>query len=362
MVGIQEKIKEIEDELARTQKNKATEWHIAIQKAKLAKLRAQLIAGPKGGASGGGFDVRKSGDARVIMVGYPSTGKSTLLSKVTKAESKQAAYAFTTLDVIPGLIEYKGAKIQFLDVPGILRGAARGLGRGKEVLAVARSADLILIFVDVFNPDTAGLVEELYEVGIRIDTTPPDVVISKQETGGIVINRIKPTRKLTDKSIVDILGVYGVHSATVTIRDDIDTDEFIDVIVGNRIYTKSLKVVNKIDMVDKKKLKELEKKIGPFIGISAQEGINIELLKEKMYDKLDLIRVYTKTRFGETDDEPLVIKNGSTIRQVCMGIHRDMVRDFKFALVNGPSAKWENQRVGLNHRVKDGDLVQIFTR
>jgi len=361
-MGIQDKIKEIEEELARTQKNKATEWHIALQKAKLARLRAQLIAGPKGGASGGGFDVRKSGDARVIMVGYPSTGKSTLLNKVTKAESKQGAYAFTTLDVIPGLIEYKGAKIQFLDVPGILRGAARGLGRGKEVLAVARSADLILIFVDVFNPDAEGLVEELYEVGIRIDKRPPDVIITKQETGGIVINRIRPTRKLTDKSISDVLGVYGIHSAIVTIRDDIDVDEFIDVVVGNRIYTKSLKVVNKIDMVDKKKLKEIEKRIGEFIGISAQDGINIELLKERMYDKLDLIRIYTKTRFGETDDEPLVIKNGSTIRQVCMGIHRDMVRDFKFALVNGPSAKFENQRVGLNHKVKDGDLVQIFTR
>lgn len=362
MASIQEKIKEIEEELSRTQKNKATEWHIAIQKAKLAKLRAQLIAGPKGGASGGGFDVKKSGDARVIMVGYPSTGKSTLLSKITKAESKQAAYAFTTLDVIPGLLEYKGAKIQILDVPGILKGASKGLGRGKEVLAVARSADLILIFVDVVNPDIEGLRNELYEVGIRIDKSPPDVVVNKQETGGIIINRIKPTLKLSDRNITDILGVYGIHSAIVSIREDIDTDEFIDVIVGNRIYSKSLKVVNKIDMADKKKLKGIEKKIGSFIGISAQEGVNIELLKEKIYDKLDLIRVYTKSRFGETDDEPMVIKNGSTIRQVCMGIHRDMVRDFKYALVNGPSAKFENQRVGLNHRVKDGDTVQIFTR
>jgi uncharacterized protein len=207
------------------------------------------------------------------------------------------------------------------------------------------------------------LINELHEVGIRVDKTPPDVIITKQETGGVVINRIKPTKKLKDKNIVDILGVYGIHSAIVTIRDDIDVDEFIDVIVGNRIYTKSLKVINKIDMVDKKKMKEIEKKIGKdFIGISAQEDINIELLKEKIYNKLDLIRIYTKTRFGETDDEPMVIKNGSTIRQVCMGIHRDMVRDFKYALIHGPSAKFDNQRVGLNHKVKDGDLVQIFTR
>ena len=149
----------------------------------------------------------------------------------------------------------------YLDVPGILKGASKGLGRGKEVLSVARSADLILIFVDVFNPDAEGLIEELHEVGIRVDKTPPDVIITKQETGGVVINRIRPTRKLKDKNIVDILGVYGIHSAIVTIRDDIDVDEFIDVIVGNRIYTKSLKVVNKIDMVDKKRMKAIEKKM-----------------------------------------------------------------------------------------------------
>ena len=73
-------------------------------------------------------------------------------------------------------------------------------------------------------------------------------------------------------------------------------------------------MVNKIDMVDKKRLKEIEKKIGEFIDIRTG-GLILNYLK-RMYDKLDLIRVYTMTRFGETDDEPLVIKNGSTIRQV----------------------------------------------
>ena len=75
-------------------------------KAKLARYRAQLIEGDKsGGAKSEGFEVTKSGDARVALVGFPSVGKSTLLSKVTKTQSVAAAYEFTTLTCIPGVIE-----------------------------------------------------------------------------------------------------------------------------------------------------------------------------------------------------------------------------------------------------------------
>lgn len=101
----------------------ATEYHLGTLKAKLAKYRAQLLE-PTGkkGEKGEGFDVLKSGDARVAMIGFPSVGKSTLLSTITKTESVQASYEFTTLTCIPGVIEYKGANIQLLDLPGIIEG------------------------------------------------------------------------------------------------------------------------------------------------------------------------------------------------------------------------------------------------
>lgn len=107
---------------------------------KLARLRAQLLEPAPGAGSGGGsgFDVSKSGDARIALVGFPSVGKSTFLSKVTKTKAAVAAYSFTTLTAIPGVLEYGGAEIQVLDLPGIIEGASEGKGRGRQVISAAK--------------------------------------------------------------------------------------------------------------------------------------------------------------------------------------------------------------------------------
>merc|ERR1712127_233775 len=110
IMGIAEKIKEIEYEYARTQKNKATEYHLGTLKAKLAKYRTELMEPTKKGEKGEGFEVLKAGDARVAMIGFPSVGKSTLLGAITETESLAANYEFTTLTCIPGVIKYMGSE------------------------------------------------------------------------------------------------------------------------------------------------------------------------------------------------------------------------------------------------------------
>ena len=148
-MGIQDKIKEIEAEYARTQKNKATEGHLGILKAKLAKLRTQAIEGEKTTSSKGeGFDVQKHGNARIALIGFPSVGKSSFLNMTTEQESQAAAYEFTTLTCIPGKLFIKDAEMQLLDLPGIIEGAASGKGRGRQVIAVGKSSDLILMMLD----------------------------------------------------------------------------------------------------------------------------------------------------------------------------------------------------------------------
>jgi len=150
MATIEEQIKEIEAELARTQYNKKTQHHIGKLKAKLARLKDELEVRRSKGPKSEGYAVRKSGHATVALVGFPSVGKSTLLNMITNATSEVAPYQFTTLTVIPGLLEHRGAKIQFLDMPGLIKDASKGKGRGREVLSVVRSAGLILLMLDVF--------------------------------------------------------------------------------------------------------------------------------------------------------------------------------------------------------------------
>ena len=79
------------------------------------------------------------------------------------------------MTTVPGCIKYKGAKIQLLDLPGIIEGAAQGKGRGRQVIAVARTADLIFMVLDATKQDIhKDLLEaELESVGIRLNRKPP---------------------------------------------------------------------------------------------------------------------------------------------------------------------------------------------
>ena len=183
------KVNELEEELSTTKYNKKTQGHIGLVKAKLAKIKEEYQRKAAAKGKGEGFSVRRTGDATAIIVGFPSVGKSTLLNAITNANSPVGAYAFTTLTCIPGLLDYNHAKIQVLDVPGIVEGAATGRGRGKEVLACAQSADLVIILLDVFHPEHLEVVKkEIYETGLRINQKPPQVKIAKKIRGG---NNIK---------------------------------------------------------------------------------------------------------------------------------------------------------------------------
>jgi len=363
MADYVDKIKELEDELKTTKYNKATQGHIGLVKAKLAMLKDKQVSRGKTGKSEHGYSVRKSGDATVLLLGFPSTGKSTLLNKLTGTNSEVAAYAFTTLTVIPGMMEYKQADIQILDVPGIVAGAASGRGRGKEVLAVIRNADLVLMIVDVNQPEQYhALLREIWESDIRINKTKPEVYIKKTAKGGIQIGKTVRL-DVDDSTLIRILQEFKINNADVLIRSPVDVDSFIDVIEGNKKYLPAIISLNKVDLVSVAEAEKVKKELNADILISAEQNLNLESLKELIYHKLNFIRIYMKEPKKEADmKEPMIITTGATIKDVCDKTHREFVQKFKFARVWGRSAKFPGQRHMLPHVLQDRDILELHMR
>ena len=238
-------------------------------------------------------------------------------------DSAVAAYEFTTLTVVPGALEHKGAKIQLLDIPGLIAGAAMGKGRGKEVIGVVRGADIIIILVDVFNERHFDvLLKELYDAGIRINVPKPDITIKKSSHGGIRLHAVG-TLNLDIEEVRSILAESKMMNADVLVRGGATQDDLIDAIQGNRVYVPAFIAVNKVDLVDKERYLEIEHDIAERFGapplmISASAGYHLEEVKDAIYDCLGFIRVYLKPHGGEADlEEPLIIRTGSTVADVC---------------------------------------------
>lgn len=124
-----------------------------------------------------------------------------------------------------------------------------------------------------------------------------------------------------------------------------------------------LKIVNKIDLADKKYLNDLKSDMPDAIYISADKQINMENLKRKIFDKLALIRIYLKPQGKKADfEEPLIIRRGSTVKDVANKLHRDFVRNFRHAKIWGTSVKFEGQKVGLEHVLNDKDVLRIIVK
>lgn len=363
-MDIDDKIKEIEDEIQKTPYNKATSHHIGKLKAKISKLKEESIKRKSSGNKGKGFHIKKSGDSTVVLVGFPSVGKSTLLNQLTNAESKVGAYEFTTLDIIPGIMEYRNAQIQVFDIPGIITGASSGKGKGREILSVARTADLILIVMDVFNPQHFNVIlNELRDVGIRANEIKPDVTVKRKKLGGVQLSSTVELTHIDEKTIRSIINEYGMHNADVLIRDDVTIDQFIDSMEKNRTYIPALVVLNKVDLVDDAYLNEIKKELPEFLPISADKGYNLETLKEEIFNRLKLMRIYLKPQGKKADfEEPLIIKDGATVRDVCGKLHRDFVKNFRHGKVWGDSVKFPGQKVGFDHELSDKDVLRLILK
>jgi ribosome-interacting GTPase 1 len=369
-MGIEEEIRELEEEIAETPYNKSTEAHIGRLKSKVAELKEELEKQQSGSGGGGGYGVEKHGDATVALVGFPSVGKSTLLNAMTNAESEVGSYEFTTLDVNPGMLKYRGANIQILDVPGLIEGAAEGRGGGQEVLSVVRTADLVVFLLSVFEiQQYARLREELYKNKVRLDQEPPRVSIRRKAKDGLNVQS-SVDLDLDEETVTSILREHGYVNADITIGEQVDLDRLIDGVLDNRVYLPSIVAVNKADLIepDYKETVDAELRdhdIDPeeAIFISAEQEKGLGALKAEIWDALGLIRIYMdKPSRGIDYDEPLILRDGATVDDACDKLGGEFEDKFRFGRVTGESAKHDDQQVGRDHELADEDVLRIVTQ
>lgn len=252
----------------------------------------------------------------------------------------------------------------FILLQGIIEGAAQGKGRGRQVIAVARTADLVLMMLDAGKPNVHRelLERELESVGIRLNKGKPNIYFKQKKGGGLSYNSTCATTRCNEKMVQTILHSFKIFNAEVLFRDDCNEDEFIDVVTANRVYLPCVYVYNKIDQISIEEVNRLARQPNSVV-VSCNMQLNLDYLLESLWEELKLIRVYTKKPGQPPDfDDGLILRRGVTVEHVCHAIHRTLAPQFKYALVWGTSTKYSPQRVGISHIMNDEDVIQVIKK
>lgn len=301
----EEKIGALETMLAIMPKHKGTDKLHADLRRKIAKITEE--AERRYATSRASFHIRKEGAGQVALIGLPNTGKSQLLASITEANPDIGDYPFTTQKPTVGMMKFENIQIQLIDTPPVT---------GKEsrvwINNIARNTDLVVIIVDLtYEPvqQVEAVLQELDSMGII-----PETNVSDESTVGRRQRRIMIIANKIDLNTADInhqqlISEYGTRFSLAT--------------------------------------------------ISAAFDIGLEELRRTLFEALEIIRVYTKTPGTKPDmSDPIILKNNSTLKDAAEDVHKDFKAKLKYALVWG-SGKFDGQRVGPEHVLRDGDIIEL---
>ncbi|MDI6839246.1 MAG: 50S ribosome-binding GTPase [bacterium] len=307
--GPLEKIEILRTMLAIMPHHKGTDKLQADIRAKIARLNKEMQK--KHVISRYTYYIEKEGAAQCLLIGLPNSGKSQLLSVLTRATPEVAPYPFTTTKPIVGMMPFENIQIQLVDTPAINHEFMK-----KWLKNLMTSANLILLIVDLSDNN---IIDGL------------DLIMKGLEEKMIKI--LAPT--LSD--------IGYIHKKVL--------------IVGNK---KDLQ--NTAANFDYLRLHLLNKNFGtilPIVAVSAETKEGLQELKSQIYKSLDIIRVYSKEP-GEKPDltDPIVLSKGSTVIDAAIAIHKDFANKLKYARLWG-SNKFDGQRVERNYLLKDGDIIEF---
>jgi len=317
-------------------------------KEKQAKERAR-----KGGSKT--MTVKKEGASQVVLVGKPNSGKSTLLKAITNANPVIAPYEFTTTEPEVGVMDYRGAKIQVVEVPALIEGSYEGKARGREKLAIIRNGDCIIIsllggFIEI-KKQIDVMLNEFDKSGIKTNLSKPLIEIKKTGAKGLDIIG-KQYLKADEAAVISLLMGYNLHSVTLVLQENADLKKIEQALDNSLSYKRVIGLWLNGE-------ENFEYKNVPVFAVDPKESTK---LKDLIYEKLNLILVYTKKpREKDEDKLPIVLPKGATIDTLCDLLHKDFKEKFNYAKVWG-SARFPGQTVSKDFVLKDKDVIEIILK
>ncbi len=302
---------------------------IALLKMQMEKQKEQ--AKKRGG--GKSLNVKKEGIGQIVIVGMPNSGKSTLLKRLTGVDVEIANYPFTTKKPEVGMINYNGGWIQLVEIPALIKGSSKGKANGIQLISLVRNADAAILTI-VDDDEKKLLINELNRSNIKINKNKPKIEVKPTNYKGITIAG-KKNLKIKEDELKDFLKGMGYHKASVLLGEETTIEKVAEALDSRIEYKKAVFVKR---------------------GIAE----NDEKLKEKIFNMLGKILVYTKKPGGKADmGDPLVLKEGATVEDVAGSLHKDFTRNLKYVRVWG-SAKYPGQRVSKKYKLKNGDIIEIY--
>ena len=290
-----EKIAALEEMLAIMPKHKGTDHLRAKLRARIAKLTE--ASEKKLATKRASVVIEKEGAAQVAVIGLPNVGKSQLISSITNASPTVADYPFTTHSATPGMMEFENIKIQLIDTPPLVPQSI-----DFWLPPMLRRADALLVMVDL-----------------------ADAPLEQMKT---------------------------ITAQLEKMRIEIGGDKAKALIIGNKLDLEGASR-NYIALKD-----EYEGQL-PLIAISAREGTGLEELKAKIYEVLDIIRVYTKAPGKKPDfTDPIILDKGSTLADAAAEVHKDFLAKLKYARIWG-SGKHDGVMAKRDHILRDGDIIEL---
>lgn len=301
----------LENMLTVIPRHKGTEHLQADLKTRLKEARAEAQSEKTSASKGRSFRIPRQGAGTVVLIGAPNSGRSRIVAELTNAEPEVAVYPFTTREPFPAMMPCDGALVQLIDTPPVADGHLE-----PYLINYVRSADLVLLCVDGSSDDA------------------PDETLA-------VLSQFE-TRKtlLSDSTGFDEGDFSTLHVRTllaVTRAADFDSATRIDL------------------------LRESLSRGIPLLSVELTDHASRELLRQRIFAELGVIRVFTKAPGKPAKfEDPFTVPHGGTVEDLARCVHREFAEKLKFARVWGEGVH-DGQSVGRDHVLKEGDMVELHT-